>query len=275
MKTVLLTGTSSGLGEAAARLFLARGWNVVATARDAGAAVQGAAGSNLLRARLDVTDASSIDAVFEEAASRFGAIDVVVNNAGVGLGGPLEAIELSQWREHFEVNLMGVVAVCRVAVAHMRPRRAGLIINVSSAAGRVGLPFLSPYNAGKFAVEGLTESLHFELKPHGVRVKLVEPGGVRSKFTHPWVKHVAYEREARAVQETMERGQERSARPEAAAKTIFAAANDSSDRLRYRASNAAALLALHAMLPETAWRALVRQGFGLSSARAARKELPR
>ena len=186
-RTVLVTGTSSGLGQAAAKQFLAEGWNVVASARTIETAVPlEPDSSRLLRVRLDVIDARSIQTAFDAAESRFGAVDVVVNNAGVGLGGVLEAISTEQLRDHFEVNVIGTAAVCQAAIRHMRVRREGVIINVTSLAGRVGLPFLSPYCAGKFAVEGLTESLFYELKPFGVRVKIVEPGGIRTKFTHPW-----------------------------------------------------------------------------------------
>jgi NAD(P)-dependent dehydrogenase (short-subunit alcohol dehydrogenase family) len=181
-KTVLLTGTSSGIGEAAAKAFLADGWNVVATARDPATVLRGVDNPRLLSARLDLTDTHSIAAAFEAAESRFAAIDVVVNNAGIGLGGPLEGVSLAQLREHFEVNVIGVAAVCKAATAHMRSCGQGLIINVTSLAGRTGLPFLAPYSSGKFAVEGLTEALHYELRPFGIRVKLVEPGGPHSIF---------------------------------------------------------------------------------------------
>src|SRR5450830_774748 len=146
-KTVLLTGTSSGLGEAAARSFLDAGWNVVATARDPRSAAGGVDHPNLLKARLDVTDLSSIQAAFDAAEVRFGAIVVLVNNAGVGLGGELEAVEVAQLREPRGVNVIGVAAVCKTAIASMRERGQGLLINVSSASGRVGLPYLSPYCA--------------------------------------------------------------------------------------------------------------------------------
>ena len=262
-RTVLLTGTSSGLGEATAKQFLAEGWTVVATARTAEKALPAeGVTSRLLRVRLDVTDARSIDSAFDVAERRFGAVDVVVNNAGIGLGGALEAISLEQLRAHFEVNVIGTVAVCQAAIRRMRVRREGLIINVTSLAGRVGLPFLTPYCAGKFAVEGLTESLFYELKPFGVRVKIVEPGGIRSKFSHPWTTIEPYEPIASASNEMMKRGGARSALPEVAAKTVVAAANDPSDRLRYQATDAGMLFAIRSLLPDFAWRAFVRRVFG-------------
>jgi NAD(P)-dependent dehydrogenase (short-subunit alcohol dehydrogenase family) len=226
-------------------------------------AVRGLESPNLLRARLDVTDTLSIEAAFDEAESRFGKIDVVVNNAGIGLGGPFEGIELAQLREHLEVNVIGVAAVCRVAIPRMRGRGEGLLINVSSAAGRVGIPLLSPYCCGKFAVEGLSESLRYELEPFGIRVKIIEPGGIRSNFSHVWSDVRAYEPFTSAVREFMVKGQQRAAPPEVVARAIVAAANDPSDRLRYTASDAGSLLAIRRLLPDRAWRSFIKKIFGM------------
>lgn len=262
-KTVLLTGTSSGIGEAAVKTFLADGWNVVATARNPADILAGAENSRLLNARLDLTDPDSIRAAFDAGEQRFGTIDVVVNNAGIGLGGPLEGVSLDQLREHFEVNVIGVAAVCREAAAHMRLRRQGLIINVTSLTGRVGIPFLTPYCASKFAVEGLTEALHYELSLFGVRVKLVEPGGARTRFSHTWADHPAYDPVAGNVKQTMTAGAEKAASPERVAEVILSAAKDRSDRLRYAATDAVAGLRMHRLLPERAWRKMMAKAFGL------------
>lgn len=263
-RTALITGMSSGVGEATAAKLLQDGWNVVATARREADAARTLDGDKLLRARLDVTDAASIESAFALAAERFGGVDVVVNNAGIGLAGPIEAIELDRLRDHFEVNVIGVAAVCRAAIAQMRARGSGLLINVTSLTGRIGIPFLSPYCAGKFAVEGLTESMYYELRPLGIRVKLVEPGGVRTKFEHPWTVHPAYEPALDAVRLLMARGGERSAPPERVAGVIAAAATDRSDRLRYTATDAGALLRLRRMLPDVALRTVIRRSFGLT-----------
>jgi NAD(P)-dependent dehydrogenase (short-subunit alcohol dehydrogenase family) len=262
-RTVLITGTSSGLGEAAVQLFLAQGWQVVATARTSTTAFGSDAVPNLLRARLDITDVASIESAFDLAAARFGHIDVVVNNAGIGMGGALEAMSLEELRKHFEVNVIGTAAVCRAAIHRMRPRRAGLIINVTSVAGRVGLPFLAPYCAGKFAIEGLSEALYYELRLLGIKLKVVEPGGIRSKFSHPWSALDAYEPFASAVLESMQKGIERATPPEVVAKTILSAANDASDRLRYVASDGGVLLSKNRLLPTSAWRAFVAKAFGI------------
>ncbi|WP_369051379.1 SDR family oxidoreductase [Burkholderia gladioli] len=263
-KTVLITGTSSGIGEAAVRVFLADGWYVVATARDPAAILRGTDNPNLLTVRLDLTDTGTIAAAFEAAETRFGSIDVVVNNAGIGLGGPLEGVSLAQLREHFEVNVIGVAAVCQAAASHMRPRSHGLIINITSLTGRAGLPFLAPYSASKFAVEGMTEALHYELRPFGIRVKLVEPGGARTRFAHPWANHPAYLPTADKVREMMTKGAQVAAPPEDVAKVILTAANDSGDRLRYAATDAVPMLRMKRVLPEWAWRKMLARAFGLS-----------
>jgi NAD(P)-dependent dehydrogenase (short-subunit alcohol dehydrogenase family) len=216
-----------------------------------------------LAARLDVTEPDSVARSFEAAVQRFGAVDVVVNNAGIGLGGPLEGVSLEQLREHFEVNVIGVAAVCQAAAAHMRPRRSGLIINVTSLTGRVGIPFLAPYCAGKFAVEGLTEALYYELHPFGVRVKLIEPGGARTRFSHPWGEHPAYAPASNAVRQMMTLGGTKAPPPSDIAKVILAAANDSTNRLRYAATDAVAALRAHRLLPESAWRKMLSKTFGL------------
>jgi NAD(P)-dependent dehydrogenase (short-subunit alcohol dehydrogenase family) len=244
--------------------FLSDDWNVVATARDPKAAAGGTSGTRLVTARLDVTDPASIASAFSVAEQRFGGVDVVINNAGIGLGGPLEGVELAQLRNHLEVNVVGVAAVCQAAAAHMRPRRSGLIINVTSLTGRFGVPFLAPYCAGKFAVEGLTEALYYELHPFGIRVKLVEPGGARTRFSHPWAEHSAYSPASSAVLGTMERGAKVSPPPDDVAKVIMAAAKDRSDRLRYAATSAVGALRMHRLLPESVWRRFLSKSFGLA-----------
>ncbi len=263
MQTVLITGTSSGIGEAAVKAFLADGWNVVATARDPATVLRGVDDHRLLRVRLDLADTQSIATAFEAASSRFAVVNVVVNNAGIGLGGPLEAVGLDQLREHFEVNVVGVAAVCQAAAAHMRSHGNGLIINVTSLAGRAGIPFLAPYCAGKFAVEGLTEALYYELRPFGIRVKLIEPGGARTKFSHLWMSHPAYSPAADDVRQTMITGAEKAAPPERVAEVIMTAAKDKSDRLRYAATDAVPALRMLRLLPDWAWRKILSKGFGL------------
>jgi NAD(P)-dependent dehydrogenase (short-subunit alcohol dehydrogenase family) len=205
-RTILITGASSGIGEATAALFAKKGWNVVATARRPETLAGLATLPNVLALRLDVTDEVSITEAVAAATARFGAIDVLVNNAGVGLAGPIEAVTPAQWEAQFATNLFGVAATVRAVLPRMRERRSGLIINVSSIVGRVGLPFLGVYNATKFALEGMTEAMYFELRPFGLRVKLVEPAGTKTQFAHQKTQHAAYEPQLSQVMTKMTEG---------------------------------------------------------------------
>lgn len=179
-KTVLITGCSTGFGEITARLFAARGWNVVATMRTPSQGATLAELPGVLVTRLDVQDLASIEAAIAEAIARFGRIDVLVNNAGFGLFGVFEAASREKVLEQFEVNVFGLMDVTRAILPHMRANRSGAIVNVSSGAGVFGLPMISLYTASKFAMEGFSESLSYELASLGIAVKIVEPGGVTS-----------------------------------------------------------------------------------------------
>lgn len=182
MKTVLITGCSSGYGRATALHFHEHGWNVVATMRTPSPALQE---SDRLRVLpLDVTDRGSVDAASRDAVRLFGGLDVVVNNAGIGLMAAFEATSEPMIRALFETNVFGVMAVTRAVIPHFRERRAGMIINVTSSVGILPMPLVSAYTASKFAIEGFTESLAYELSVFGVRVKIVEPGyGPMTRFT--------------------------------------------------------------------------------------------
>lgn len=171
MKTVLITGCSSGYGLETARTFHARGWNVVATMRTPRQEVLPAA-ERMRVLPLDVTKPESIAAALDAA----GPIDVVVNNAGVGAFGAFEATTMNKTREVFETNTFGVIAVCHAVVPRLRARRSGTIVNVTSSATLAPMPLVAVYTASKMAIEGFTASLALELAEVGVQAKLVEPG---------------------------------------------------------------------------------------------------
>lgn len=180
-KTVLITGTSSGIGRAARALFAASGWNVVATLRNPDDAEGLSVADNVLVARLDVQDETSIHAAVEAGIARFGRIDALVNNAGYGQWGLFEALTTEQIRSQFDVNLFGVMNVTRAVLPHFRANGGGAVLNVSSGAGLFTLPMISLYCASKFALEGFTEALAYELASQNIKVKLVIPhGGVTS-----------------------------------------------------------------------------------------------
>ncbi len=171
-KTILITGTSSGYGKATAELFLSRGWNVVATMRRPDPTIFGRQADRLRVLPLDVTSQESIAALTESA----GAIDVLVNNAGIGGIGAFEAMPMSLIRALIETNTIGVMAMCQAIIPQMRERRSGTIVNVTSSATLAPLPLAAVYTGTKQAIEGFTGSLAHELGHFGVRVKLVEPG---------------------------------------------------------------------------------------------------
>ena len=179
MKTALITGTSSGYGLEIARHFHAQGWNVIATMRTPRKNLLPAA-NNLRILPLDVTQPDTIARALEAA----GAIDVLVNNAGVGLFGAFEATPMSTVREVFETNTFGVLALCHAVIPQFRERRTGTIVNVTSSVTLGAFPLVAAYTASKMAIEGFTVSLQHELKPFDVRVKLVQPGyGPSTSFT--------------------------------------------------------------------------------------------
>lgn len=175
-KTVFVTGASSGYGQAAAAFFLARGWNVIAAMRRPDLGVFAGASEQLKVLRLDVTDADSVAAAVADGAACFGAIDALVNNAGVGVVGAFEATPMSHVRKVFDTNTFGVMAMCQAVIPLMRARRSGVIVNVTSSVALAPMPLAAAYTASKQAVEGFTGSLAHELGGFNVRVKLVEPG---------------------------------------------------------------------------------------------------
>lgn len=240
-RTILITGTSSGIGVAAARRFAAEGWNVIATMRRPTADLD--LGSNVLVVRLDVQDRASIAAAIAQGIAHFGRIDVLVNNAGYGQSGLFEAISREQIQAQFDVNVFGVMDVTRAILPHFRTNRNGVIINVSSGAGLFTLPMISLYCASKFALEGFTEALSYELASQNITVKNVIPhGGVTAtrfseKSSAAFAKdpqladYDDFVTNTQAAFAGMIAAQSMSA--EDVACVIHEAATDGSDRLRY------------------------------------------
>jgi NAD(P)-dependent dehydrogenase (short-subunit alcohol dehydrogenase family) len=175
-KTILITGTSSGYGKAIAELFLARGWNVVATMRRPDASIFATASERLLVLPLDVTRAETIDKAIADGVAAFGAIDVLVNNAGIGMASAVEATPDSTIQEIFQTNTFGVFATCRAIIPQMRRQGHGTIVNVTSSVTLGVMPLVAIYAASKCAVEGYTESLSYELELFNIKARLVEPG---------------------------------------------------------------------------------------------------
>lgn len=262
-KTVLITGASSGIGRAAAEHFRAVGWNVVATMRAPEPVAEWAGKSGIRPARLDVLDRASIREAIDATAREFGGIDVIVNNAGYGLVGPFEASTEDQIRRQFDTNVFGLMNVCREIIPHFRGKRDGVIINVASMGGRVTFPLYSLYHGTKWAVEGFSESLQYELRPFNIRVKIIEPGPIKTDFydrsldviSNPEID--AYDGFVARAMPNLQRAGATAPGPETVASVIHRAATDGSWKMRYKA-NSAMILGLRRLLPDSVFHALMR-----------------
>jgi NAD(P)-dependent dehydrogenase (short-subunit alcohol dehydrogenase family) len=186
-KVALVTGSSSGIGFETALLLARRGFHTYASMRNLEKSKNIAEIANteklpLTVVQLDVNDDRSVkDAIDKIVAAENKRIDVLINNAGYGLFSPIEDVTLDQVKEQFETNLFGVVRVTKEVLPIMRKQRKGTIVNVSSGAGRVGIPLFSAYVATKFALEGLSESIRYELKQFGINIVIIEPGVIKTK----------------------------------------------------------------------------------------------
>lgn len=241
-KTVLITGSSTGIGKATAEYFAARGWNVAATMRTPGKADFSGDGRERIKVfELDVTDEASVTRAVEETVAAFGSIDVLVNNAGYGLVGLFEAMSADQVRRQFETNVLGLMNVTRAVLPHMRQQQSGRIVNVASVAGRMTMPLYSLYCATKWAVEGFSEALIYELRQHNIQVRIIEPGPIRTDFMSRSLDvansdmTAAYGAFEARVWEAYEYEFADAPGPELAAKSIFKAATTSNAwRIRFK-----------------------------------------
>jgi NAD(P)-dependent dehydrogenase (short-subunit alcohol dehydrogenase family) len=183
-KIWFITGTSSGLGRSLADAVLSNGDTVVATARDLhkNQDLVERYGDQIFSVQLDVTDEKQIHKVVNDAAARFGRIDVLVNNAGFGITGATEAFTQAQFRSQIETNLLAPIAVCRAVLPYMRAQRSGKIFNISSIGGRVASIGLAMYQSAKFGLSGFSEALSKEVAPLGIKVTSIEPGGMQTNW---------------------------------------------------------------------------------------------
>ena len=268
MKTALITGTSSGIGRAAALYFAQQGWNVAATMRSPEKETELNKLPNVRVLKLDVTDAASIAAAFDAAEKAFGTVDAVVNNAGFGVDGVFEAMSDDVIRRQFDTNVFGLMRVTREAIKRMRPRKGGTIVQIASMGGRITFPLYSIYHASKWAVEGFSESLHYELRQFGIKIRIVEPGAIKTEFYGAGREFVKPEGTTdydalveKGVNLSMETGA-KGADPAQVAKAIFKAAHTGGWQLRFPvAAPAPMLLLLRKLLPESWFFAIVRSSY--------------
>ena len=247
MRTVLITGASSGIGRATAEHFLGHGWNVIATMRNPADAGDLADHKNALITALDVTDPASIANAVSTGLEQFGNIDALVNNAGYGAYGPLEAFSMDRIERIFDTNVIGLIAVTKAVIPHMRIQKSGAIINVSSVGGQIAFPTGSLYHGTKFAVEGFSEALFYELEPLGIRVRIVQPGMVKTNFGGTSFDRASdenlpeYDKTIAGTGRMFGSLANNPAEPSAIAQVIWNAATDMSNRLRYRAGDDATI----------------------------------
>ena len=181
-KTIFITGASSGIGKETAKLFQSKDWNVIATMRNPEQGAELSKLSNVFITRLDVLDLDSIDNAIQKGIQKFGKIDVLLNNAGYGAYGPLESFPRERVLKQFNTNVIGLLDVTRAILPHFRQNKNGTIINISSMGGKMTFPLGSLYHGTKFAVEGISESLRYEVEQFGCKVKIVEPGAIATDF---------------------------------------------------------------------------------------------
>jgi NAD(P)-dependent dehydrogenase (short-subunit alcohol dehydrogenase family) len=265
-KTILVTGSSTGIGRSIAEYFQYKGWNVAATMRKPEAVDKEFSElPNIRCLPLDVLDEDSIRQAIAETIATFGSIDVIVNNAGYGLVGPFETTTREQIEKQFDTNLFGVMNVTRAILPYFRERRAGVIINIASAGGRMTWPLHTLYHGTKWALEGFTEGLQYELRPFNIRVRIVEPGSIRTDFFGR-SQEIAFSSELAVYDEyvnrvvpNLQKAGADAPGPEVVAPVVYQAATDRSWRLRYQAGRAGGtVMFLRRVLPTGLFNGIVR-----------------
>lgn len=264
--SIFITGSSTGLGRAAAKLFAGRGWRVVATMRQPDRETELASIPGVTVAALDVTRPEQIQAAAARAIEQ-GPIDVVFNNAGYGLAGPLEGTCDEQIVREIDTNLLGVIRTTQAFLRHFRERGKGMFITTTSIGGLTAFPFNSVYHATKWALEGWSESMAFELSKFGIAIKTVSPGGIKTDFqtrSLALAQHPAYDAlVAKAIAFFRNPAHTASySTPEQIAEVVYEAATDGKDQLRYVAGeDARALYAQRKAVGDEAFRKAIDQLF--------------
>jgi NAD(P)-dependent dehydrogenase (short-subunit alcohol dehydrogenase family) len=235
-QVALVTGATSGIGQAAARALADAGFEVIGTGRNT---ARIAADDSVTLVDLDVSSDESVAAVIQHVIQRFGRIDVLVNNAGVGSAGAVEESSVGQAQRVFNVNVFGVMRMTKAVLPHMRAQGGGRVINLSSVLGFLPAPYGAVYAATKHAIEGYSESMDHEVREYGVRVLLVEPAYTKTGFdtnlVQPDTPLPVYAEQRRIVGEINTAAIESGDDPATVAKVIVAAATDAKPKLRYTA----------------------------------------
>jgi NAD(P)-dependent dehydrogenase (short-subunit alcohol dehydrogenase family) len=264
-KTILVTGASSGIGAAIAARLAQDGHRVTGTCRNPGP--ESLPGIKMLA--LDVTSDASVQSCVAQFLGDTGGIDVLINNAGYLQSGAIEEVTIEQAQAQFETNYFGLVRMVRAVLPAMRARKCGLIVATSSLAGMVPLPFWGQYNASKFAVEGMMETLRHELKPLGIHVSMVEPGAIKTPFYGAPKSTVmdAYSPWRERFFNKMKNFEEKAPGPEVVAHVFARIVNSPRPALRNTVTTEATLFPfLRRLLPAGAFEVGLRNGFGIDKA---------
>jgi len=234
LRVVLITGASSGIGQACAIHLAERGWQVFGTSRSETASTSG-----VTMLRMDVDDEASVNQCVAEVLERAGRIDALVNNAGYSLTGSIEDTSIEEAKAQFETNFFGALRVCRAVLPIMRAQKRGYIVNISSLAGVFGLPFGGHYSASKFALEGMSEALRYETRRFGIHVSLVQPGDFQTAITArrrvaaAAEKNDAYRERFAEMSRKQEHEEQNGSTPEPIARLVERILNDPKPKLRY------------------------------------------
>ena len=262
-KVILITGASSGIGKETAKLFQTKNWKVAATMRSPEKAADLQNIVDVECIRLDVTDVDSIKSAITETLDKFGQIDAIVNNAGYGLVGAFEAATSEQIEKQFQTNVFGLMNVCREILPVFREQKRGTIVNVASVGGRITFPLYSLYHATKWAVEGFSESLQYEVKQFGIKIKIIEPGPIKTDFYDRSMDLTtkegltAYDHFIDKAMPNMQKAGADAPDGSIVAEVIYNAVSDDSWKMRYSA-NSTMILTARKLLPDSVFFGLVR-----------------
>ncbi|UII79013.1 SDR family oxidoreductase [Flagellimonas sp. CMM7] len=241
-KTILITGAGSGIGKATAIHFQKQGWNVIATMRSPEKENELKELENVHSEKLDVLDLESIHVAIQNGIKKFGKIDTLLNNAGYGAYGPLESFPRENIIKQFNTNVIGLMDVTKAIIPHFRANKDGVIVNISSIGGQMTFALGSLYHGTKFAVEGISESLHYEMKEIGVKVKVVEPGFIATDFGGRSFDFQSgniedYQLIINALMKQWQNPNNTVSPPSLVAEVIYNSVTDGTNQLRYRAGD--------------------------------------
>ena len=270
-KTILITGCSTGIGRMTAKYFQEKGWNVAATVRKHSDSDAELTDLGMLVTELDVTKEETIKKAVAETVEKFGKIDVLLNNAGYGSYGILEATPERAIRMQFDVNVIGTLLVSKNVIPYMRKAGEGTIINISSMGGKITFPLGTLYHGSKFAVEGMSEALSFELEAIGIKVKMIEPGMINTNFEETVMKNLnvdpsqtEYAPFLEKVMAGMQNAGSNSSEPIVVAEKVYEAATDGKNQLRYIAGpDAEQIIAARKQMDDESYMTMMKQQMGL------------